>query len=416
MPTLQEKLRAYVPPTDVAYEMLGGRRHRQTRTAIVTGTLVPFAVNTAVDYIKGQINEYAKDKALKIIDRVQKRKNPSLRGYSAEKIILDNNKMPKIIYRRRGGYRSSSSKKPSSKKYSQQKNGSTVYKKTYRKAYRKKTTLRKQVKTLKKAVESDNAHHTYKQVQTGTFSSAVGLCNHDSLTINTAGNIEGYCANLRYFNPATPGTLTTANPATGTYSSKIHFDNVYSKLMLRNNYQVPVKVKVYLVKPKGDTNINPHTYYSNGITDQVIGGGDETTPTIYLNDIDVFKEQWSIKVLKDVVLDAGAWCEVKHSTGKFDYDPSLFDSHTVAYQPKFKSAVFMIRLEGVLGHDTTVTTEHTNLAGQVDYMRTTVAKITYDAGVNLNDIYISDGRDASFTNGGVVSSKPVADNIGYSLS
>lgn len=288
-------------------------------------------------------------------------------------------------------------------------------KRTYR---RKRTSLIKQVRQIRKDLQSDSARHVYKLLASDKVLCSVNQCNYVDFPMCNATLIENnFLANLRYYDPSVPGTLVTASGATGSYQRELHIKNVHSILELRNNYQVPCKVKVYLAKPKSDTSIAPVTYYNNAIADQLIGGaGTITTNGIYPTDLRPFMAQWSVKCLKDVVLDAGATTVVSYSTGAFNYDPSLYDSHALDYQTKFKSFVFMVRVEGVIGHDTSVATEQTTLACGVDTSTQLRAEIIYDAGVILDDLYLANLRDASFTNGGVVASKPVSDNIGYSVA
>lgn len=306
-------------------------------------------------------------------------------------------------------------------KYSQKKNGGVVTsrKKNYRVRRRKPekqtAVIKKQVNEIKRALRADQAYHTYKQYTHSGISSSVGLCNHTHIAGSTTTRIETFLANLRFYNPAVPGTLTTADLTTGTYNRVVHIKNMYVGLKLMNNYQVPCNIKVYLCTPKGDTSIDPVTYYENGITDQVISGGDKTTPGISMTEIDDLKKQFNIKLLKDVLLDAGSSVSVAHSSGAFDYDPSLVDSHSLLFQKKFRSFTFVVRIQGVMGHDNTAL-EYSNLQARVDYTRFTKTEIIYDAGVNLNDIYVSDDRSASFTNGGVVTNKPMADNQAWSNS
>jgi len=279
---------------------------------------------------------------------------------------------------------------------------------------KRSTNIVKQVKDLTKLVKSDQAFHTHKLTTSYRLISGVGACAHNTYNFNIS-SIETLSAQLRYYNPSVPGTLTTADPNTGTYSRQVHFMNVSNSLHVANNYQVPAEVRAYLCIPKGDTSIGPTTYYANGITDQVITGGDATTLDIYLTDIDVLKSQYSVKLLKKKVLMPGSTMDVIHNTGSFDYDPSVYDSHTVTFQPKFKNHCLVLRVQGVLGHDTTAD-EQNVLASGIDIEHRLVARISYDAGSNLNDIYITNNRDATFTNGGVISSKPVSDNIGYSVA
>lgn len=373
------------------------------------------------------LGTYAVDKAKeKSIEAGYQAINDFIYGNKTEnKIFSNNNTMvlrPKS--KPRGKFiakKTVSYNKRVAKTTQQSNSGQTVFKKPFpKKVYTKKKpfskSIVKKVNELTKAVKADQAYHTYKKFYAYQRLASVGKCDHYEWDANGAVNLEASVANLRYYDPSAPATLTTANASTGSYSRQVHFKNIYSRMDVMNNYQIPCKVKIYLVKPKGDTTILPLTYYENGITDQVISGGNRETAGIFLTDIDVFNEQYSAKVMKDVILQPGASISVSHSSGSFDYDPSLFDSHTLYYQTKFKNFHWIIRIEGLIGHDTTVSTEVGILQAGVDVNHYEKYEIVYDAGVNLNDIYVSDNRDTSFTNGGVVSNKPIADNQSYSVA
>lgn len=304
-----------------------------------------------------------------------------------------------------------------------------VYKKTKKQATNSKNgpvkvtkkpfipkAIKKELKEIKKSINVDKATHTYKATYATTLKSLTGRCNHSAINASALADIESACTNLRYYDPAVPGTLVTANASTGTFARDVFFKDFYFKLLLRNNYQVPCRVKVYLCKVKNDTNELPTATYTAAITDQVINAGvDETDYTIHLTDIERVKEVWNVDCLVDKVLEPGHEAVATHSTGAFNFDPSHADSYTNAYQQTFKGSVFVIRVEGILGHDTAAA-EYTLLPAGVDILLTKKATIQYDAGVDLDDIYISDTLAQSFTNGGVCSLKPVADNIAYSVS
>lgn len=332
--------------------------------------------------------------------------------YSGKNKILDNNIMayPRRPKRPAFGRRRSSKKK-------------TIKGTRSRKAYRKKrstkpkTSLRKEVKLIKRQLNADSARHVYKSLRALDMACAVNQCNYDAHDVCTGTLIEAYMANLRYYDPAAPGTLVTASGATGTYQREIYFKNVHSVVEIRNNYQIPCKLKIYLCRPKGDTNIGPYTYYNNSIADQLIGGaGNQTTIGVYPTDLNAFNQQWSCKCVKDVYLDAGASVRASHSTGPFRYDPSLFDSHSLDYQSKFKSFVWFYRLEGAFGHDSGGADQQTTLSAQIDIFCDTRVEIIYDAGIVLDDLYVSNARASSFTNGGVVTNKPIADNQALSVA
>lgn len=275
--------------------------------------------------------------------------------------------------------------------------------------------LGQQIAKLHKAIKADRSTHIYKKLTSSDLDSAIGLCNHTYFAPNRVSELEVAIANLRYYDPSNPATLLTASGATGTFSRDIHIKNAHSKLRFRNNYQVPARVKVYLCLTKHDTNDHPITTYEAGITDQVISGGDSTTPAIYLNDIEVVKEAWKIDCVFDKVLMPSFEGSVSHSTGAFEYDPAHTDTDSTAYQKRYKAFAWVVRLEGVCGHDT-VADQQTLLPASLDIESFYKVDIVYDAGINLNDIYVSDTRGTTFTNSGVVSSFPVADNITYSAS
>lgn len=276
--------------------------------------------------------------------------------------------------------------------------------------------IQKQVKDLQKAVKANQAIHTFKLCSAGSIKSLIGRCNHVAAAANPIADIETACANLRYYDPAAPGTLVTASGNTGSFARDIYFKDYYTKLVMRNNYQVPVRLKVYLCKVKNDCNESPVTTYTTAIADQVITASiDETDQLMYLTDVERVKEVWKVDCVVDKVLEPGQEASVSHATGPFNFDPSHVDSFTNAYQQVYKGFSLVVRIEGVLAHDTSAA-EITLAAAGIDYEVYKKAVIEYDAGVTLNDIFISELRGQSFTNGGVSSLKPVADNIAYSVS
>lgn len=280
------------------------------------------------------------------------------------------------------------------------------------KASNKRKTLRGEIVAIKRSIKSDQAKHCFRTLYCGQVSCSDNTCAYTALSgsVNAAG-LELAAGNLRYFDPSNPATLVTASAAAGTYSRAIHFDSVYSKCTIRNNYQIPVKVTILSFVPKNDTNIGPTTFYSNGITDQTISGS--TTQVLsYISDIDLVNDNWKILKSKSKLLQAGSELSLGYSGKSFDYDPANFDTHSLTYQKKYKCQVWVVRIEGALAHDNTL--NNVGLAqGTVDYRVETVHRISYDAGITLND-YSYSYNGASFTNGAVVSNKPVADNQAYS--
>lgn len=334
-----------------------------------------------------------------------------VKDYPKNKVLSTSTRMP---YKK-----ATTAKKYTKKPYKASTNRKSTNNKKPTKPKTVTKVLAKQVKELQKAVKVDKASHTWKSAETGRVLSLVGRCTHVNFNCINKTVLETASANLRYYDPAVPGTLVTADANTGTYSRDVHFKNAFVKMMLRNNYQVPARVKVYLCKVKLDNNDanGPLTVYTTAITDQVINAGtDETDALIHVNDIERVKEVWNIDCVIDKVLEPGQEASTSHTETAINFDPAHIDDYSNAYQKAFKSFTYLIRVEGVLGHDTTAADQQTLLAAGIDYQVTRKIVIEYDAGVQLDDIYIYEQRPQAFTNGGVVSLKPIADNIAYSVS
>lgn len=241
---------------------------------------------------------------------------------------------------------------------------------------------------------------------------AVGYNNYmfaDLTAVDTA------LGGLQFFDPSTPGTLITADGSSGTYAREYSM-KFYTRFEVRNNYQVPCDIVVYAVEPKADTSITPTTAITNGLTD--VGNPSSTSPGVFPSDSPQFKELWAIKATKRCRLEPGEGFEMTHGRGFFKYDPSEADSHAQAYQTRnFKSYGFLVRVVGVVGHDSAVTTEFTTLAAGVDYKSLTTCVVRYNnGGPSLKWVTVSNGMSSAVTNGLVLSEKPIADNIAYSIS
>lgn len=244
--------------------------------------------------------------------------------------------------------------------------------------------------------------------------SSVGTCTRTAVAATRLTELENAMQYLRYYDPSTPSSLVTANAATGTYTRQIHFESFYSKLRLRNNYQIPCKVTVYSCVPKTDTSTDPTSFFSAGVTDQTVSGVTTSSPLISLWDMDMVKDNWSCVKTTSMELRPGREMVCAYAGKAFDYDPSNADTHSLSYQKKYRAHVWVVQVEGIIGHDNTALEYATLLAG-VDYVCDRKFVMTYDAGANLNDFSADDNSSLSFTNGPVVS-QVVVDNQNYSIS
>lgn len=272
--------------------------------------------------------------------------------------------------------------------------------------------VKSQIRELKRLAESDMGILTYRSRAVGRVIATAGVQAVSATAGSATSIIETALGQLRYYNPSAPSSLTTADGASGTYQKEFLIDTTYSSLIIRNNYQVPCKVSVYVCVPKEDTSIAPQTAWSNGLTDE--SNSANTVVNIYPSDSSQFNDLWKIKKSIRKELQAGSELNVSDSHKSFQYDPSLYDSHPTEYSRKCGSVAYMIVIQGVVCHDTALD-EQTTIGCGVDWMLDRTLKIKYSAGADIRYTYINNSLD-TLTNSGVVSSKPVADNIGYSLS
>lgn len=290
-------------------------------------------------------------------------------------------------------------------------------KKTY---YRRKTKpsinkLKSQVRQVQKSVESNMGTHVQRRRATGGVLASTAQKIITSSELCSITLLEEVLAQLRYYDPSAPSALVQASGVTGTYQKEFYFKSIYHCLSVRNNYQVPCKVKLFFVQSKRDTSIAANTAFTNGLAD--VGNPTSTSPLVYLSDSPQFNDLYSIVTSsKSVMLQPGAELSISNISKGFQYDPSFVDSHALSYQRRYQDMQFVIDFQGAIGHDTVVAGQQTNLPCGLDWWVHTTFTVRYSAGADIKYIYIDDEADSTFTNGGVVSNMPVSDNQSYSVA
>lgn len=285
--------------------------------------------------------------------------------------------------------------------------------------YRKRNVpIETQIKKLTKKVSALSKDSTakaeliFKYRNTARCLAAVNQQTHLGVDGNSINNYESVLAQLRFFDSATPGTLVQASGVAGTYNTTYHFKSVYATGMATNNYQVPCVCTLYWLCPKDDTTIDPVTAFTNGLAD--IGNPSSSSQMVYLSMSPQFGELWKICSSVKRTLMPGQSITSNFAVKDVYYNPSVVDSQTQTYQRKYKCFALVCRVDGVLAHDTSADQQGFSQGG-VDIMYQCNYKVHYDAGGDLTYVYLQDNSD-TFTNGAVISSKPVSDNIGYSVA
>lgn len=271
--------------------------------------------------------------------------------------------------------------------------------------------LDKRIKDLSKRADQSDGELTYRSSSVGKVSAGQSLVSSTDFNMNQSSDLETVLSALKFYDSST-STYVTSNPASSAKFSTIQFKKFFAKAKFRNNYQVPADLKLYWCKPKADTSLAPSTCLSMWATDNLITGA-ITDTQVYITDSTLFNDLWQIKKSEKVHLEPGQSFTTSYTSPGFEYDPAVYDSHNLAYQKKFEGCVLFLRLCGELGHDTAAA-EYGLLDTSLEYQFHRTWLVEYDAGLNCKFVVSSQtGYDASWTNQGVVSNKPVSDNQGH---
>lgn len=313
------------------------------------------------------------------------------------------------------------SKRKRKRKRSSQKKSSKVSRAMYRgigskRMLRPRKTLRKKINELEKFVENQTSVKICRDYNCERVLSSVNEQAVDHQAFPNVSHFETCVSSLLFFNPATPGTLTSVDLDAGTYPQNIKLRHETS-ILCRNNYQTDVRVIIYRCNVKVDTAISADTAWSNGLTDNPSGALATTAIGVTPYDSNQIRQLYRTKIVADKYLKPGQSVSAVWGSKKFNFDPALQDSHGGAYyQKKLFAGGFLVVVHGTPGHDT-ISAEEGILAAGVDIFRSRKIWVYYDSGgVDLRDIDHGTAGLQSFTNAGVQSSHPVADNIGYSVN
>lgn len=274
--------------------------------------------------------------------------------------------------------------------------------------------LAAKVRSLEKRVGGMDSQLIYKVDGSDTLRAGAGeaLYGEQGAVSNT--NIELALAQCRFFDPSTPGTLITGSLASPTYHQSVRV-SVYARMVITNNYQVPCIVTCGKVMPKDDTNQSVNNSLLAGWAD--VGNPAQGSTLISYSDSPQFRQLWRVVgKLRSVRLEPGQSVQVKHGQKAFMYDPAFVDTETETYSRKYHSCQFVYRVQGVLSHDTAVSTQQGMSPAGIDvYVQATYVIHYNSGGTALKTIVLNELADQAFTNGAVVS-QPVVDNQSYSVA
>lgn len=168
---------------------------------------------------------------------------------------------------------------------------------------------------------------------------------------------------------------------------------------IRNNYQMPLDFKGWIVCPKTQTNTKPLDALEEGFQDRQIAGSQELgkSPLAGINDSTNFKKLWRTHSYRFVHLKPGEQTEISWSSPKFNFDPTQYQSQAADYYPKHHTAGFLHNICGVSGHEASTPGNPSLADGRIDYWWSVAIDIAYEGGGAFRTVYIDDFRGTQAT-------------------
>lgn len=289
-------------------------------------------------------------------------------------------------------------------------------KKVYKKPKGAIKQIKKQIRDLKKDVKEGQTTFKYRSRTTNSM-----IADNDTVIQNSSfglsyGTFAYILQYLQYFDETTGSFVTRSFfDGSGTRSAFIKYFS--TAVDFKNNYQVPCKVSVYLCTPKSDTDQDLILNYNANVIQNCISVGGvvaSANPLIYVTDSDIINDQWNIKKMKEHYLEPGQCGSAFHSVSDIHFQRN---SDVTLYQRSLKCFSLLLRVEGgkrSLGHKD----DNASIVGYskcgIDWSRNDKMIVEYEGGQTADRIFVDYTKN--LTVDPVVSSKPVADNIKYSVA
>lgn len=218
-------------------------------------------------------------------------------------------------------------------------------------------------------------------------------------------------ANMKFFDPAVPGTLVTATGATGSYVRDFHVESKLT-VVISNNSTTPFWIAVYKCTPKMDSSVTAADAFSDGIAD----GTNTTGISALVSPMDAphFTDLYNVTSVGKRRLVSGQSKTYRFPWAKFSYDPSVVDTIPDIYQKMNKYRAFLFRQHGDYAHGTALSTSigYTPSGSDVTYIREYC--VTYDSGgPAVQYKYCTDSRVTAATY--EIGTKPASAQTSYAL-
>lgn len=281
---------------------------------------------------------------------------------------------------------------------------------------RNRAANRRQINRLKKRVSRIQKEVRNAAVGTGTHVFRLISPGYVTLTVNqhTYGelvrryqDLEAAMTAVRFYD-ANSNAIVTKDITGNAFSQDLNITGVYEKVTFRNNFNMPIHLKIWRVKAKVDSDISPKTAMTNGLTD--IGNPDtDVRGGVYPTDSPQFNSLWKIHYTRQITLPPGRQKTFTSGERSFKYNPSLEDNHTTDYQVGHHASGWLYQIFGPVAHDFTTTTNTGFGDGRLDLNFYRVITFKYEAGAHIKTIELDTSNIDTLGAGPQVVSRPASD-------
>lgn len=157
--------------------------------------------------------------------------------------------------------------------------------------------------------------------------------------------IDTYSDNLKSWGTTAGEDMNVTDPG---LQSTLKIGNWFHRIRITNSGHLPVKVRVYFMKSKTNTSINPTNAIINSDSQEGLGTTGLTNILAHPHDFDQLRALWkTIKSCPEVILNGGDTITCINTMKHFFHNAERVDQLGGPVYMK-GSTVFLIRLEGVL--------------------------------------------------------------------
>lgn len=280
-----------------------------------------------------------------------------------------------------------------------------------KKGYRPKRLTYRKVKKMIRTADEDDSVNTYRNLSKGQESANANECYYTHLLLNAKSQLDSATDNttVQYINAGVPALqVVDLNDHTTVDSAKINFHRTQAISEIRNNWSVPVHMHVYKLFCRESSGTSPMTRFDTDMKAKGI-----TTPLtdvrFYLYDAQqTFKRYWKIYSRSEHLLLPGEEITLSLKRNRpFKYDPTEANQYI-----KGITQALVIRIQGVVAHDSTSTADIGYQA--VRYDRITREIYRFTAEIDRNFKYVIPAADTSLddeTGGFVTNNMDVEQNV-----